>query len=145
MLHWQRGGKAALILMLSLMALLPVATTGADAGASVLKFRAPGDFATNAELELKTATLSAGTPIPFRLVIRDAAGYPLAGAQVRCDLVTPAAPGPKNEPRVGEKDGVYTGKMTFSRAGYWRAVFSFTPRDGSAGQVVFDLGRVHSR
>lgn len=123
-----------------LMQLGPAAAVAADT--PVLSLRASGDFATRADLQLKATALTTMTPIPFRLVIRDAAGYPIEGAQVFCDLTMPAMSMPKNQPKVTEKNGVYRGEMIFTMAGAWRATFEFTPRSGSPGKVVFDLGKV---
>lgn len=127
------GLGMAIILIISVLpaAAAPIRIKAADAP--------PG----NSVLELQTDELVTMTPIPFRLLIKDANGRPLTGAQVTCDMTMPSMTMPENRPRVTEQDGVYTGEMIFTCAmGAWRITCTAISADNSSRTVTFDIESV---
>jgi len=134
---FRRHAAAALTILLILSALAAPAL--AD-GETRLEEAASGEL--RAVLLLKEAPLVAMTRIPFELQLTDAAGTPLTGASVRCDLSMPAMTMPINRPAVTEKGGSYRGEAIFTMAGAWRATFEILLPNGESRTLSFDLDRV---
>ena len=65
-------------------------------------FAAPLRFAANdvapgqATLEIEADELVTMTALPFRLILKDAAGTPVTGARVECELTMPSMRMPRN-------------------------------------------------
>ena len=94
-----------------------------------------------AVLELQTDELVTMTVIPFRLLISDAAGKPVTGARVSCDLTMPSMSMPENRPQMTERDGAYTGEMVLTcTMGDWRATCTAEDAKGQRQTMTFDLG-----
>jgi hypothetical protein len=94
-------------------------------------------------LELQTDELVTMTPVPFRLLIKDANGQPLTGAQVTCDMTMPSMTMPENRPKVTEQNGIYTGEMIFTCAmGAWRVACTAVSGEGSSRTMIFDIESV---
>jgi hypothetical protein len=103
---------------------------------------APG----SAVLELDADELVTMTAIPFRLTIRDAAGQPLVGAKVSCDMTMPSMAMPENRPRVSERNGSYGGELIFTCAmGAWRIGCVAEKTDGSRQLMTFDIDKVRMK
>jgi hypothetical protein len=103
---------------------------------------APG----SAILELQTDELVTMTAIPFRLIIRDAAGQAVTGARVSCDMTMPSMTMPENRPKVTERDGTYGGELIFTCAmGAWRIQCLAGQSDGSKQVMTFDIGKVRMK
>lgn len=103
---------------------------------------APG----SAVLELQTDELVTMTTIPFRLLITDAAGRPLIGARVRCDMTMPSMTMPENRPKVAEQDGAYGGELIFTCAmGAWRIACVAEKPDGTNQSMTFNIDRVRMK
>lgn len=97
----------------------------------------------SAVLELEADELVTMTAIPFRLLINDAAGKPLIGARVSCDMTMPAMTMPENRPKVTARDGGYGGELIFTCAmGAWRIDCLAEKADGSRQTMTFDIDRV---
>ena len=112
----------------------PISITAVDAD--------PG----SAILELQTDELVTMTAIPFRLLIRDAAGHAVTGARVSCDLTMPSMTMPENRPKVTERDGAYGGELIFTCAmGAWRIRCLAEHSDGSKQVMTFDIERVRMK
>ena len=93
-------------------------------------------------LNLTSEPLRTMTPTPFHLMLIDAMGTPITGAEVRCDLTMPSMPMPENRPAVREKDGFYWGEAVFTMAGAWQAAFQVAMPDGRLEILIFDIERV---
>jgi YtkA-like len=103
---------------------------------------APG----SAIFELQADELVTMTAIPFRLLIRDAAGQPVTGARVSCDLTMPSMTMPENRPQVTERDGGYGGELIFTCAmGAWRIQCLAEQNDGSRRVMTFDIEKVRMK
>lgn len=103
---------------------------------------APG----SAVLELYADELVTMTTIPFRLTIRDAAGQPLTGAKVSCDMTMPSMAMPENRPKVSERNGGYGGELIFTCAmGAWRIGCVAEKTDGSRQMMTFDIDKVRMK
>ncbi|NJC87638.1 MAG: hypothetical protein FIB02_03760 [Desulfuromonas sp.] len=100
----------------------------------------------SAVLELYADELVTMTAIPFRLTIRDAAGRPLTGARVSCDMTMPSMTMPENRPKVTERDGAYGGELIFTCAmGAWRIGCLAEKTDGSRQAMTFDIEKVRMK
>lgn len=93
-------------------------------------------------LNLASEPLRTMTPTPFHLMLIDAMGTPITGAEVRCDLTMPSMPMPESRPAVQEKDGFYWGEAVFTMAGAWQAAFQVAMPDGRLEILIFDIERV---
>jgi hypothetical protein len=103
---------------------------------------APG----SAILELQADELVTMTVIPFRLLVRDAAGQAVTGARVSCDMTMPSMTMPENRPKVTERDGAYGGELIFTCAmGAWRIQCLAEKRDGSRQLMTFDVEKVRMK
>lgn len=103
---------------------------------------APG----SAVLELQADELVTMTAIPFRLLINDAAGRPLAGAKVSCDMVMPSMAMPENRPKVTERAGAYVGELIFTCAmGAWRINCVAEKAGGFRQTMSFDIAKVRMK
>jgi hypothetical protein len=97
-------------------------------------------------LELQADELVTMTAIPFRLLIRDAAGHAVTGARVSCDMTMPSMTMPENRPKVTERDGVYGGELIFTCAmGAWRIQCLAEHSDGSRQVMTFDIEKVQMK
>jgi len=116
------------------------------AGAAPVRIGAATASPGSAILELQADELVTMTPIPFRLLIRDAAGRPLTGAKVSCDMTMPSMSMPENRPKVTERDGAYAGEMIFTCAmGAWRIDCLAEDTDGSRQTMTFDIEKVRMK
>jgi len=110
-------------------------------------FQSTAGSSGSAVLELDTDALVTMTMIPFRLSIKDAAGTPLTGANVRCELTMPSMAMPENLPKVTEReDGSYGGELIFTCAqGAWR--MTCQTEKGAAGSqtMIFDIPKVRMK
>jgi len=103
---------------------------------------APG----KAVLELQADELVTMTAIPFRLLLTDADGRPLAGARVSCDMTMPSMTMPANRPKVIERNGAYAGELIFTCAmGAWRIACTAEKADGSRQVATFDIDKVRMK
>jgi hypothetical protein len=121
---------------------------GAAATALAAPIRIPASDAApgSATLELQADELVTMTVIPFRLLIRDAAGQPVTGARVSCDLTMPSMTMPENRPKVAERDGAYGGELIFTCAmGAWRIQCLAEKSDGSRQVMTFDVEQVRMK
>lgn len=124
----------ALLLLPSLAAAAPIRieATTADPGRAVL--------------ELQAEELVTMTAIPFRLLLSDAAGKPLTGARVSCDMIMPAMAMPANRPKVTEHAGAYSGELVFTCAmGAWRINCQAEHADGHRQAMHFDIATVRMK
>jgi hypothetical protein len=127
------------ILVMALM--LPAVVTAAP-----IRIKATTAAPGSAVLELQADELVTMTPIPFRLFINDAAGQPLRGACVSCDMIMPAMTMPENRPRVTACADAYGGEMIFTCAmGAWRINCLAEKPDGSRQTMTFDIDTVRMK
>jgi hypothetical protein len=118
-----------------------LSTSPALAAAPPIRIQATTASSGQAVLELQTDELVTMTVIPFRLLISDAAGKPVTGARVSCDLTMPSMSMPENRPQMTERDGAYTGEMVLTcTMGDWRATCSAEDAKGQRQTMIFDLG-----
>ena len=109
--------------------------------AAPLRFEAKEAPPGQAVLEIQADELVTMTTLPFRLLLKDAAGRPLTGARVDCALTMPSMAMPENKPKVVERDGTYAGEMILTcTMGDWRATCSAETGQGVRQTVTFDLG-----
>jgi len=110
-------------------------------------FQSAVDGSGSAVLELDTDVLVTMTMTPFRLSIKDAAGTPLTGAKVRCELTMPAMAMPENRPKVTEReDGSYGGELIFTCAqGAWRMTCQAEKGDAGSQTMIFDIPKVRMK
>ena len=109
--------------------------------AAPLTFQATDAPAGSAVLEVQADALVTMTALPFRLLIKDAAGKPLTGAKVDCSLTMPSMSMPENRPKLIERDGAYAGEMVLTcTMGDWRATCSREDTKGQRQTMTFDLG-----
>lgn len=100
----------------------------------------------SAVLELQADELVTMTAIPFRLLINDASGKPLAGAKVSCDMVMPSMAMPENRPKITERDGAYVGELIFTCAmGAWRINCVAEKANGIRQTMSFDIAKVRMK
>lgn len=119
------------------LVLLALPATGAP-----LRFLARETLPDGAVLELQTDELVTMTAIPFRLFVTDAAGQPLTGARVSCNLTMPAMAMPENRPKVVERDGAYAGEMVLTcTMGDYRVACVAENDQGLQRTMTFDIGR----
>jgi hypothetical protein len=122
--------------------LLATLTPGVPS-ATAIELVAKGAEPGSAVLELDTEVLVTMTKIPFRLVVKDAAGQPVSGAQVSCDLTMPDMIMPKNRPKVSPRDGFYGGDLIFTCAqGAWRISCEVLRQGHPRQTLIFDIDRV---
>jgi hypothetical protein len=116
------------------------------AAAAPLRIQATAAAPGSAILELQADELVTMTVIPFCLQISDAAGKPLTGAKVNCDMTMPSMPMPENRPKVVERDGGYCGELIFTCAmGAWRIGCVAEKADGSRQTMTFDIDKVRMK
>ncbi len=127
------------MLLQALVILLGIAVASAG---GVTRLQASGEAGLTGELELQGETLRTMTVIPFRLVLRDAAGHLLPGAVMTCDLDMPAMPMPLNRPRVEPCADAYQGIAVFTMAGGWTATFKVELPGGRRAELVFQIDEV---
>ena len=109
--------------------------------AAPLTFQATDAPAGSAVLEVQADALVTMTTLPFRLLIKDAAGKPLTGAKVSCDLSMPSMSMPENHPQITERNGAYTGEMVLTcTMGDWRATCTADDANGQRQTMTFNLG-----
>jgi hypothetical protein len=126
---------AFLLLTVSLLTITPAA-------AASLRFVAAEATTGLAVLEIQADRLVTMTPLPFRLIITDPSGQPLAGAHVDCTLTMPSMRMPENRPKVTERDGAYRGEMVLTcTMGDYRAVCVVEDAGGAHRSLTFDIGR----
>lgn len=114
--------------------------------ASHIELTAKGAEPGSAVLELATEVLVTMTPIPFRLLIRDAQGQAVKGAQVSCEMTMPAMKMPENKPKVTERDGAYSGDLMFTCAqGAWLISCEVAAKGQPKKILTFDIERVRMR
>jgi hypothetical protein len=122
--------------------LLTAGVLTAMPAAAALRFQAAETAAGEAVLEIQANHLVTMTPLPFRLLINDPSGQPLAGAHVECALIMPSMRMPENRPKVTERDGAYGGEMILTCAmGDYRAVCVVEAAGGGHRALTFDIGR----
>jgi hypothetical protein len=116
------------------------------ANAGPIRLQASDAAPGSAVLELYADELVTMTPIPFRLTISDAAGQPLTGAKVSCDMTMPSMAMPENRPKVSEQNGSYGGELIFTCAmGAWRIGCVAEKTDGSRQMMTFDIDKVRMK
>ena len=126
----------------ALLALLLCISLPPAAGlAAPLRFTAEGAAPGQATLEIQADQLVTMTALPFRLVLKDAAGTPVTGARVECELTMPSMHMPENRPKVVERDGAYVGEMILTcTMGAYRATCVAEDAGGTRRTATFDLG-----
>lgn len=125
---------------LSILCLLPASSRAA------VVFQESGDTPGSATLELLVEQPATMTVTPFRLHISDAAGKPLRGARVACELTMPSMPMPENRPAVREQEGFYGGELIFTCGmGAWRMTCRAAGQDGSLRTMSFDIPTVRMK
>ena len=125
--------------------LLLLLNSGA-ANAGPIRLQASDAAPGSAVLELYADELVTMTAIPFRLTIRDAAGRPLTGAKVSCDMTMPSMAMPENRPKISEQNGSYGGELIFTCAmGAWRIGCVAEKNDGSRQMMTFDIDKVRMK
>jgi len=96
-----------------------------------------------AVLELQADELVTMQVLPFRLILADENGAPLAGAAVRCAMDMPSMPMPDNRPQVVADGDAYRGEMIFTcAAGAWRITFDAQLADGRHQGATFYVEQV---
>ena len=121
-------------------------TASTAAAAAPVRIQATATSAGHAVLELQADELVTMTAIPFRLLVRDAAGQAVTGARVSCDLTMPSMTMPENRPKVTERDGAYGGELIFTCAmGAWRIQCLAEKSDGSRQVMTFDIEKVRMK
>lgn len=111
-----------------------------------MELSAKGAEPGSAVLELAADVLVTMTPIPFRLLVKDAEGQAVRGAQVTCDMTMPSMKMPQNRPKVTEGDGFYGGELMFTCAqGAWRINCELIRKDHPKQTLTFDVERVRMR
>lgn len=129
-----------------LCSVLVLALSSGPANAGPIRLQASDAAPGSAVLELDADELVTMTVIPFRLTIRDAAGQPLTGAKVSCDMTMPSMAMPENRPKVSERNGSYGGELIFTCAmGAWRISCVAEKTDGSRQMMTFDIGTVRMK
>jgi hypothetical protein len=109
--------------------------------AAPLRFQAAETCCGQATLEIQASELVTMTILPFRLIIKDADGKPLAGRKVSCDLSMPSMPMPENRPQVTERDGAYLGEMILTcTMGDWRLTCAAEDSGRGRRTMTFDIG-----
>jgi hypothetical protein len=109
--------------------------------AAPLSFAAKDLPAGQATLEIHAEQLVTMTALPFRLILKDAAGGPVTGARVECELTMPSMRMPENRPKVVERDGAYVGEMILTcTMGDYRATCVAEETTGARRTSTFDLG-----
>jgi hypothetical protein len=132
--------------LFALIFIVTLSTAPMTAAAAPIRIAATNAAPGSAVLELQTDELVTMTAIPFRLLINDAAGRPLSGARVSCDMTMPAMTMPENRPKVIERDGAYGGEMIFTCAmGAWRIACVAEKPDGTRQAMTFDIDRVRMK
>lgn len=140
------SNQPILLRLAGLALLLAVSLTPGRAAAAPIRIAASDAAPGSATLELQADELTTMTVIPFRLHIRDAAGRPLSGARVSCDMTMPSMTMPENRPKVMEQDGVYGGELIFTCAmGAWRISCVAEQTDGSRQTMTFDIETVRMK
>ena len=126
----------------ALVVLLVAGLAATPAAAAPLRFRATEAPAGGAVLEVQAEELVTMTALPFRLLLKDAAGQPLAGGKVACDLSMPSMAMPENRPKISARDGAYVGVMILTcTMGDWRMTCTAEGDRGGRRTLTFDLGR----
>ncbi|MCM2265986.1 MAG: FixH family protein [Desulfuromonadales bacterium] len=126
--------------------IVAISTASMAVSAAPIRIAATDTPPGGAVLELYTDELVTMTAIPFRITIRDAAGRPLTGAKVSCEMTMPSMTMPENRPRVTERDGVYGGELVFTCAlGAWRIGCLAEKADGSRQVMTFDIEKVRMK
>ena len=95
--------------LVGLVLVLTLCCTAGTGLAAAISIPASEASSGSAILELQTDELVTMTVIPFRLLVRDAAGQAVTGARVSCDLTMPSMTMPENRPKVTESGGAYGG------------------------------------
>lgn len=114
--------------------------------ASPLALSAKGAEPGSAVLQLATDALVTMTPIPFMLLIKDAEGQAVRGAQVSCEMTMPSMKMPENKPKITERDGAYSGVLMFTCAqGAWLISCEVVASDQPKKTLTFDIERVRMR
>lgn len=114
--------------------------------ASHIELTAKGAEPGSAILELATDVLVTMTPIPFRLMVKDANGQLVRGAKVACEMSMPAMKMPENRPKVTEGDGFYGGELIFTCAqGAWKISCEVIRKDQPKQTLTFDVDRVRMK
>lgn len=131
---------------LAMSALLLLTLLPGPAHASHIELTAKGAQPGSAILELATDVLVTMTPIPFRLIVKDAKGEPVVGAKVSCEMTMPSMSMPENRPKVTERDGFYDGELMFTCAqGAWRISCDVVRRGLPKQSLTFDIDQVRMR
>lgn len=111
-----------------------------------IELSAKGAEPGSAVLELGADMLVTMTPIPFRLLIKDAEGQAVRGAQVSCEMTMPSMKMPENRPKVTEGDGFYGGELMFTCAqGAWKISCDVLHKGQPRKTLSFDVERVRMR
>lgn len=133
-------------ILFSMVFIVATSTSSMAASAAPIRIVATDATPGSAVLELHTDELVTMTAIPFRITIRDAAGRPLTGAKVSCDMTMPSMTMPENRPRVTERDGAYGGELVFTCAmGAWRINCLAEKAEGSRQAMTFDIEKVRMK
>ena len=121
--------------------MLCVTLPPAAAFAAPLRFTAKDTAPGQALLEIQADELVTMTALPFRLILKDAAGTPVTGARVECELTMPSMRMPENRPKVVERDGAYVGEMILTcTMGAYQATCVAVDAGGARRTSTFDLG-----
>ncbi len=133
--------RSCLLILLAWLLLLPALASG-----SHIELKAKGAEPGSAILELATETPTTMTPIPFRLLIREADGKPVTGAKVSCEMTMPSMKMPENKPKVTEREGHYGGELIFTCAqGTWRISCEVVRAGHPKQTLIFDIDGVRMR
>ena len=137
---------AASCRLVGLALVLTLCCTAGNGLAAAISIPASEAGPGSAILELQTDELMTMTVIPFRLLVRDAAGQAVTGARVSCDLTMPSMTMPENRPKVTESGGAYGGELIFTCAmGAWRIQCLAELSDGSRQIMTFDIEKVRMK
>ncbi|MCA9987451.1 MAG: FixH family protein [Anaerolineales bacterium] len=92
-----------------------------------------------AVLSLSPDTPTVMNPTVLTLMLQDAGGQPITGANVAFDLTMPGMAMPPNSAQASDDGhGAYNAEVTFTMAGDWQIQADVTYPDGSA-TFSFDL------
>jgi len=109
-------------------------------GAGIMVAQAPGGTPGDLQLSLTTVPASpqAGNT-RFRIVVKDAAGSPVAGAKVELKTGMPGMAGPKATAKATKDAGVYEASANLAMGGTWTIEVTATPPQGGAKSAKFDI------
>ena len=124
-----------LILLTSIVLMLAGCSRSQPTGTPITKT----DGEVTAVFSLSPAAPIVMNPTVLTLMLQDADGQPITGADVAFDLTMPGmAMPPNNAQAVDDGSGSYDAEVTFTMAGDWQIQADVT-YPGSSAQFTFDL------